>query len=77
MKSIWVTTKVKRGGDRLMDNEKKQWHWVGGLDKIKKLQQRQSGNKGILKPCLLTRDQDARIKMPERTQLLVWIDFRV
>lgn len=29
-------TEVKRGGDTLMDNEKRQWHWVGGPNKIKK-----------------------------------------
>lgn len=25
----------KKRGDKLMDNEKKEWHWVGGLNEIK------------------------------------------
>lgn len=33
----WVMTEVDRGGKRLMDNAKRQCHWVGGLSKTKRV----------------------------------------
>lgn len=30
-------TEVERGGKRLMDNAKRQCHWVGGLSKTKEV----------------------------------------